>query len=170
MPAEPDNETAPVQNNTRVERESDRELVITRRFNGPAHLVFKAWTTPSRIQQWWTPKSAGISFMSCDMDVRPGGGYRFVFSHPAVEQPMAFFGTYTDVIPNARLVWTNDEGAGTGEPGARTTVTFEQQGGETLVTMRDLYPSKDALDAAIDSGSTCGFTESFEQLDSVLAS
>ena len=78
---------------------------------------------------------------------------------------MAFFGRYIEVIPNARLVWTNDEG---GEGGPVTTVTFEEKAGQTLVVMHDLYPSKEALDGAIASGSTSGADESFEQLDALL--
>src|SRR6476646_4439221 len=151
-----------MKNPTTVERKTERELVVTRTFNGPAHIVFEAWTKPELLKQWWAPKSFGISFISCEADVRTGGTYRFVFSHPASEQPMAFFGRYSEVTPHSRLVWTNDDG---GEGGAITTVTFEERGGETLVVMHDLYPSKEALDAAIASGSTGGFSETFEQLD-----
>src|SRR6476646_5539818 len=154
-----------MKNPTTVERKTERELVVTRTFNGPAHIVFEAWTKPELLKQWWAPKSCGVSFVSCEADVRAGGTYRFVFSHPASEQPMAFFGRYIEVTPHSRLVWTNDEG---GEDGAVTTVTFEERGGETLVVMHDLYPSKEALDAAIASGSTCGFCETFDQLDEVL--
>jgi uncharacterized protein YndB with AHSA1/START domain len=121
--------------------------------------------TPELLKQWWAPKSFGMTFISCEADVRTGGTYRFVFGHPASEQPMAFFGRYIDVTPHARLVWTNDEGC---EGGAVTTVTFEERGGETLVVFRDLYPSKDALDGAIASGATGGFGESFAQPDSLL--
>ena len=152
-------------NNTTVERKSDRELVVTRTFNGPAHVVFDAWTKPELLKRWWTPKSCGMSFLSCETDVRTGGSYRFVFSHPSWEQPMSFFGRYVEVIPHSRLVWTNDEG---GEGGAVTTVTFEERGGETLVVMHDLYPSKKALDDAIASGSTSGSSEQFKQLDELL--
>jgi uncharacterized protein YndB with AHSA1/START domain len=152
-------------NRTTVERKSARELVVTRTFNGPAHLVFEAWTKPELLIRWWAPKSFGISFLSCETDVRTGGAYRFVFGHPSSGQPMAFFGRYIDVTPHSRLVWTNDEG---GEGGAVTTVTFEERGGETLVVLHDLYPSKEALDSAIASGSTCGFSETFEQLDELL--
>jgi uncharacterized protein YndB with AHSA1/START domain len=165
MAAGKENETAP--DSTTGARTSDRELVVTRSFNGPARLVFKAWTTPELLLRWWAPKSLGIIFISCEADVRKGGTYRFVFGHPTSEQPMAFFGRYIEVIPNARLVWTNDEG---GEGGAVTTVTFEERGAETLVVVRDLYPSKDALDEAIASGSTSGFDESFAQLDELLVS
>jgi uncharacterized protein YndB with AHSA1/START domain len=152
---------------TTAERTSERETVVTRTFNAPARIVFAAWTKPELLQRWWAPKSFGIAFVSCEADVRPGGSYRFVFSHPQAEQPMAFFGRYLEVTPNARLVWTNDEdGEGAG---AVTTVTFEERGGETLVVMHDLYPSKAALDAAIASGSTGGMPETFEQLDAMLA-
>jgi uncharacterized protein YndB with AHSA1/START domain len=150
---------------TTVERKSERELVVTRTVNAPARIVFDAWTKPELLKQWWAPKSFGVSFISCEADVRTGGTYRFVFAHPASEQPMAFFGRYIDVTPPSRLVWTNDEGA---EGGAVTTVTFEERGAETLVVMHDLYPSKEALDDAIASGSTGGFGETFEQLDDLL--
>ena len=155
----------PTDSRTTVERTSDRELVVTRTVNGPAHIVFQAWTRPELFQRWWTPKSFGISFISCEMDVRTGGSYRLEFGHPGSEQPMAFFGRYIEVIPNARIVWTNEEGD---EDGAVTTVTFEDRGTETIVVLRDLYPSKDALDTAIASQSTSGFVEQFAQLDALL--
>lgn len=166
MDASNASDPTPTKHSTTVERNAGRELVVTRTFNAPAHLVFQAWTTPELLQRWWTPKSCGASFISCEADVRTGGAYRFVFAHPAAEQPMAFFGKYIDVIPNARLVWTNEE---TGGAGAVTTVTFEDRGAETLVVMHELYPSKEALDDAIASGSTSFFTETFEQLDDCLA-
>jgi uncharacterized protein YndB with AHSA1/START domain len=158
-------EPTPTKNRTTVERKSERELVVTRLFNGPPRIVFEAWTKPELLQRWWAPKSFGVSFVSCDADVRTGGTYRFVFSHPASEQPMTFFGRYIEVTPHSRLVWTNDEG---GEGGAVTTVTFEEKDGRTLVVMHDLYPSKEALDAAIASGSTSGMGETFSQLDELL--
>jgi uncharacterized protein YndB with AHSA1/START domain len=151
---------------TTVERKSERELVVTRSFNASARIVFEAWTRPELLTRWWAPKSFGVSFISCEADVRTGGAYRFVFGHPASEQPMEFFGRYIEVTPPSRLVWTNEEG---GEGGAVTSVTFEQRGAETLVVMHDLYPSKEALDGAIASGSTSGFGEAFEQLDALLA-
>jgi len=165
MDARRESEPTPMKNRTTVERKSERELVVTRTFNGPARIVFEAWTKPDLLKQWWAPKSFGVSFLSCEADVRAGGTYRFVFGHPASEQPMAFFGRYIEVTPHSRLVWTNDEG---GEGGAVTTVTFEARGAETVVVMHDLYPSKDALDGAIASGSTGGCTETFEQLDELL--
>jgi len=150
---------------TTAERISDREFVITRAVNGPAHIVFKAWSEPDLFRRWWTPKSFGMTILSCEMDVRTGGSYRLVINHPSMEQPMAFFGTYLDVVPNARIVWTNEEGE---DEGAVTTVTFEERDGRTLVIWRDLYPSKEALDEAMISGATSGFGEQFEQLEALL--
>jgi uncharacterized protein YndB with AHSA1/START domain len=152
-------------NRTTVERKSERELVVTRTFNAPPRIVFEAWTKPELLKRWWAPKSFGVSFLSCEADVRAAGTYRFVFGHTASEKPMEFFGRYIEVTPHSRLVWTNDEG---GEGGAVTTVTFEERGSETLVVMHDLYPSKKALDGAIASGNTSGFSETFGQLDELL--
>jgi uncharacterized protein YndB with AHSA1/START domain len=149
---------------TTVERTSDRELVATRTFDGPARIVFEAWTKPELIMRWWAPKSFGISFLSCETDVRTGGSYRFVFGHAASEQPMAFFGRYIEVTPPSRLVWTNEEDA----DGAVTTVTFEEKDGKTRVVVHDLYPSKEALDGAIASESTGAWPEQFEALDDLL--
>jgi uncharacterized protein YndB with AHSA1/START domain len=154
-----------VKDPTTVERTSERELVITRTFQAPTRQVFAAWTTPELLTRWWAPTSFGITFISCEAEVRTGGTYRFVFGHPAAPQPMEFFGRYLEVIPPTRLVWTNDEA---GEGGAVTTVTFTEKDGSTLVVMHDRYPTKDALDTAIESGSTCGFGETFGQLDGVL--
>jgi uncharacterized protein YndB with AHSA1/START domain len=149
---------------TTVERTSDRELVATRTVDGPARIVFEAWTKPELIMRWWAPKSFGISFLSCEADVRTGGSYRFVFGHAAAEQPVAFFGRYVEVTPPSRLVWTNEED----EDGPVTTVTFEEKDGGTLVVVHDLYPSKEALDAAIASESTGARPEQFEALDELL--
>ena len=155
----------PLGTSATVERRSDRELVVTRTINGPARLVFEAFTKVELFQRWWVPKSCGFSLVSCELDVRVGGGYRLVF--PFGESgTTAFFGRYLEVVPNSKLVWTNDE---SGEGGPVTTVTFAEAGGRTRVTFSDLYPSKEALDAAVDSGSTSGLIESFGQLDELLS-
>jgi uncharacterized protein YndB with AHSA1/START domain len=154
-----------MKNPTTTERKSDRELVVTRTFNGPARIVFEAWTKPELLKRWWVPKSFGLTMISCEADVRVGGTYRMVFRHDAFPEPMAFFGRYIEVMPYSRLVWTNEEAEGAGQV---TTVTFEEKGGRTLLVMHDLYPSKEALDAAIASGSTSGASETFEQLDELL--
>jgi uncharacterized protein YndB with AHSA1/START domain len=152
-----------MKNRTTAERKSDREIVVTRTFNGPARIVFEAWTKPELFKQWWVPKSTGISLLSCEMDVRVGGGYRLEFGHEASATPMAFFGKYTEVTPHSRLVWTNEESDG----GAITTVTFEEKGGKTLLVMHELYPSKEALDGAL-AGMEGGMPETFAQLDELL--
>jgi uncharacterized protein YndB with AHSA1/START domain len=150
---------------TTTDRRSDREVVITRTFDAPARIVFAAWTTPELIMKWWTPKSFGITFISCEADVRVGGTYRFVMGHPAFDQPMTFHGRYLEVEPPRRLVWTNEEG---GEEGSVTTVTFEEKDGKTHLVLRDLYPSRAALDEAMASGSINGYPEQFNQLDKLL--
>ena len=161
MNARKESELAPTMNRTKVERTSEREVVVTRTVNGPARIVFEAFTKSELFKRWWVPKSLGLTLISCELDVRVGGTYRLVFSHSGSE--MAFFGTYKEVTPHSRLVWTNDEGDG----GAVTTVTFEDKAGKTLVVLRDLYPSKEALDAGI--GSTDGMGETFDQLDELIA-
>ena len=150
-------------NRTSVERKSDRELIVTRTFNAPAHIVFEAWSKPELFKRWWVPKSAGLSLLSCDMDVRTGGAYRLVFRHPTSDQPMAFFGTYREVTPRKRLVWTNEES----DEGAVTTLTFEERGDKTLLVLHEIYPSKEARDAVI-AGMEGGMPEQFEQLDELL--
>src|SRR3954466_8287535 len=151
-------------NRTTVERKSDRELVVTRTFNAPARIVFEAWTKPELFKRWWVPKSAGVSLLSCEMDVRTGGGYRLAFANGG-STPMEFFGRYIEVTPHSRLVWTNDEGD---EGGAVTTAAYEETDGATRVVVHELYPSKDALDDAMASGSTGGWGEQFAQLDELI--
>jgi uncharacterized protein YndB with AHSA1/START domain len=162
MDARRENEPTPTKNRTTVERKSERELVVTRTFNGPTRIVFEAWTRPEMLKRWWAPKSTGVSMLSCEADVRVGGKYRFVFGHDG-SKPMAFHGRYIEVTPHSRLVWTNDER----DDGAVTTVTFEERGDQTLLVMHELYPSKEALDGAI-AGMEGGLGETFEQLDELL--
>ena len=162
MDARGESEPAPMKNRTTVERKSERELLVTRIVNGPPRIVFEAWTKAELFKRWWVPKSLGLSLLSCEMDVRVGGTYRLVFSFQGSE--MAFFGTYREVTPWSRLVWTNDE---SGDAGQVTTVTFEEQAGKTLVVLHELYPSKEALDGGL--GSVDAMPEAFEQLDELLA-
>ena len=161
MDARRESEPTPMKNRTTVERKTERELVTTRTFNGPARIVFEAWTNPELFERWWVPKSMGMSLLSCEMDVRVGGKYRLVFAHEASEA--AFFGSYLEVTPHSRLVWTNEES----DDGPVTTVTFEEKSGKTLLVMRELYPSKEALDAA-GTGAADAMVETFAQLDELL--
>jgi uncharacterized protein YndB with AHSA1/START domain len=148
-------------NETKVERISDLELVVTRTVNASAHLVFEAWTNPDLFRRWWVPKSYGLNLVSCDMDVRPGGEYRLAFLHEG--STMEFFGTYLEVTPHSRLVWTNDEG----DAGQTvTTVTFSENDGTTQIVVHDLYPSKDV----VENGSTGAMPEVLQQLEELLAS
>jgi len=146
---------------TTVVKKSDREVVVTRSFNAPARLVFEAWSKAEHFKKWWVPKSLGMTLRSCEMDVRTGGKYRLNFG-----DGMDFFGRYLEVTPHSKIVWTNEEG---GENGSITTVTFEEKGGKTLLVMSELYPTKEALDAA-GTGAQDALHETFVQLDEVLAS
>lgn len=151
---------------TTVERESELEVVVRRTFNGPADLVFEAWSRPELLMRWWLPTSFGMTFVACDADVRTGGTYRFVFRHPDFEGDMAFFGRYTEVKPGALITWTNEEEG----DGPITTVTFEEQGDTTLLTLRERYPTREALDEALAAGSsgTAAAPDQFALLDEVL--
>ena len=156
-------EPGPVKNPTTVARTSDREVAVTRTINGPARIVFEAFTRAELLRRWWVPKSMGMTLLSCEVDARVGSKYRLVFEYGGPE-PAAFFGTYVEVKPYSRLAWTNEEG---GEGGPVTTVTFEEKGGKTLVVLRESYPSKEALDAA-GTGSADALVETFDQLDELL--
>ena len=159
MDARKESEHTSMKNITTIEKKSEREVLVTRTFNAPARIVFEAWTRPELIKRWWVPKSMNISLISCEMDVRVGGKYRFVFG-----EGMEFFGRYTEVIPNSRIVWTNEEGGE--EASSITTVTFEEKDGKTLLVMTEVYPSKEALDAA--GGAADATHETFTQLDELL--
>jgi uncharacterized protein YndB with AHSA1/START domain len=163
MAAGSDRATAPAKNATKMERRSDRELVITRTFDAPARIVFEAWTRAELFKQWWVPKSSVLTLLSCEMDVRVGGRYRLEFGRGGAPL-MAFFGQYLEVTPPSRLVWTNEES----DQGPVTTVTFEERDGRTLLVMQELHPSKEALDQSFE-GMEDGMPESFAQLDEFLA-
>jgi len=158
MGAKSESENTSMKNITTVEKKSEREILVRRTFNAPARIVFEAWTKPDLIKRWWVPRSMGMSLLSCEMDVRVGGKYRFVFG-----EGMEFFGRYIEVTPHSRIAWTNEEG---GQDASITTVTFEEQGGKTLLVMTELYPSKEALDAS--GGAADATHETFTQLDELL--
>ncbi|HEX2733541.1 MAG TPA: SRPBCC family protein [Polyangiaceae bacterium] len=164
MNAREDSKSDTTKNRTTVEAKSEREIVVTRTFDAPARIVFKAWTTPELFKRWWVPKSMPLALLSYEADFRVGGGYRLVFDVDGTNT-MAFFGKYLEVTPHSRLVWTNDE---SGEDGAITTVTLEEKGDKTLMVLHELYRSKEVRDAALASGSYDGMGETFEQLDEVL--
>lgn len=159
MDARRESEHTPMKNVTTVAKKSDREVIVKRTFDAPARIVFEAWTKPELIERWWVPKSMNMKLLSCEMDVRVGGKYRLVFG-----EGMEFFGRYVEVVPYSRISWTNEEG---GADASVTTVTFEEKGGKTLLVMSELYPSKEAFDAA-GTGAADATHETFAQLDELL--
>jgi uncharacterized protein YndB with AHSA1/START domain len=163
MDARKGSEPSPVKNRTTVQRKSDREVVVTRTFDCPARLVFEAWTRAELFKQWWVPKSMGMTLRSCELDVRVGGGYRLVFGDDPANT-MAFFGKYLVVTPYSRLAWTNEE---SGDEGSVTTVTLTEREGKTMLVLQEVYPTKEALDAA-GTGAQDALSETFTQLDELL--
>lgn len=149
---------------TTVQKTSEREVVVTRTFDAPARLVFKAWSKPELFKKWWVPRSMGMTLRSCEMDVRTGGKYHLVFGDDPANT-MAFFGRYLDVVPDQRIVWTNEE---SGDAGSVTTVTFEERDGKTRLVLSELYSTKEALDEA-GTGAQEAMHETFGQLDELLA-
>jgi uncharacterized protein YndB with AHSA1/START domain len=159
-------------NRTSLERTSDREIVIARTLNGPARIVFDAWTRPELVSRWWAPRSLGVSIVSCDADVRVGGEYRYVLK-PDQGDEFAFSGRYTEMAPPSRLAYTaffESQGRGPmGDP-AIVTVTFDERDGRTHVVSRELYPSKEVLDGALATGMERGLRVTMDQLDELVAS
>ena len=158
MDTSTESELAAMKNATKVERPSDREVVVTRTFDAPARLVFEAWSRPELFRRWWVPKSMGMTLRSCEMDVRTGGTYRLGF------EGMDFFGTYLEVTPPSRIVWTNEEG---GANASVTTVTLTETGGTTLLVVSELFPSKEALEAE-GGGAAEALHETLRQLEELL--
>ena len=152
-----------------VERTADRELVVTRTFNAPAHIVFDAWTKPELLKRWWAPKSFGVSLFECESDLRVGGTYRYAFGRDP-KNPEVFSGRYLEVNSPSRLVLTQvyDRMSDAGE--AVVTATFEESQGWTLLTLHQLFPSKEALEGALASGMEHGMRVTLDQLDALVAS
>lgn len=162
-----DSSTGEARNPTLIERRGDRELIVTRTFDAPASIVYRAWSESDLFRRWWMPKSVtGVALVACDIDMRTGGKYRLEFSIGGTDT-ITFYGKYLDVVPNERIVWTNDEGKDGGEEGAITTVTFAEQDGKTLLTFHEAYPSAAALEEALQ-GSAAGLPEQLDQLDELL--
>jgi uncharacterized protein YndB with AHSA1/START domain len=165
---------AATMNTTSMTLEGDREILITRAFNGPARIVFDAWTKPELVSRWWAPKGLGVSVVSCDADVRVGGGYRYVIMH-RTNTPFAFSGKYLEVSPHSRLVYTQifeptASGAPPDDQGITVIVTFDERDGKTYLTSRSVCPTKAVRDAIIASGMEKGMRETMDQLDELVAS
>jgi len=154
-------------NDLQVDRISDRELIITRAFHAPARIVYEAWTKPEHLKRWWAPKSFGVTLYECINDVRVGGAYRYVFGRDGGPR-MAFSGVFEEVVPNARIVATQRYEQMPHAGDARVTTTFVERGGTTHLELRQLFPTKEALDGAIASGMTDGMRVTFAQLDELV--
>jgi uncharacterized protein YndB with AHSA1/START domain len=153
---------------TVIERRSDRELVLTRTFNAPAEMIYDAWTEPELLKRWWAPRSLGVSLFSCEADARVGGSYRFVFGKDP-NDTMAFSGKYLEISPHSRIVCTQifEPMRSAGE--AIVTALFEERDGKTRLEVRQLFPSKEALDGAVASGMERGMRETYEQLEELVS-
>jgi uncharacterized protein YndB with AHSA1/START domain len=160
-------ERAP-RNETIVERTSDRELVVARTFNAPARIVFDAWTKPELLKRWWAPKSFGVSLFECDQDLRVGGAYRFAFGRDP-KNPEVFSGRYLEVDPPSRLVLTQLYERMSDVGDVVVTAAFEEGEGRTRLTLRQLFPSKEALEGALASGMERGMRVTLDQLDGLVA-
>jgi uncharacterized protein YndB with AHSA1/START domain len=156
-------------NETIVERTSNCELVVTRTFNAPARIVFDAWTKPELLKRWWAPKSFGVSLFECEQGLRVGGAYRFAFGRDP-RNPEVFSGRYLEVNPSSRLVLTQryERMAHVGD--VVVTADFEESQGRTRLTLRQLFPSKEALEGALMSGMERGMRVTLDQLDELVAS
>jgi uncharacterized protein YndB with AHSA1/START domain len=174
MAADAGRSEAALMNQTTMDLEGDREIVIRRTFNGPARIVFDAWTKPELVRRWWAPKSHRVSLASCDAEVRVGGQYRYVLEFDSGKR-FAFSGRYLEVTPPSRLVYTEifePTAAGTqpDEEGVVITVTFEDRDGKTHLVSRSLCPSKEVRDTILASGMEHGMRETMDQLEQLIAS
>lgn len=153
---------------TTVQRTSDRELRVERTFQAPPRIVFAAYTRADLVKKWWAPKSRGASMKDVQADVRAGGKYRYVTATEHGE--FAFSGEYTEVTPHSRLKYTQIFEPMAEAGAANVTVTFEDAPGDfTKLVSTEVYPSKEALDATVESGMEGGLREVFDQLDALVA-
>jgi uncharacterized protein YndB with AHSA1/START domain len=161
-------------NQTSLRLDGDLDIVIARAFNGPANVVFDAWTKPELVRRWWAPKSLAVSMVSCDAEVRAGGGYRYVLRHRDGGL-FAFSGKYLEVTPPSRLVHTQvfeptAAGANPDDQAIVVTVTFDERDGRTHVVSHSVCPSKEVRDGIIASGMERGMRETMNQLEELVAS
>src|SRR4051812_5288690 len=144
---------------------SDREVVLTRVVDAPRRLVFAAHTDPAHVPHWMLGPE-GWTMPICEIDLRPGGGWRFVWRKSDGSE-MGMHGVYQEVVPHERVVWT--EAWGEGWPATVNTLILTEQAGKTIISQRVLYPSKEARDAALKSGMIDGASQSYDRLAAHLA-
>jgi uncharacterized protein YndB with AHSA1/START domain len=148
---------------------TDEQILITREFDAPKHLVYEAWTTPELVRRWWSGKRGEVT--SAEIDLRVGGRWRYVMiAHGGFE--VAFHGEYRAIVPNERIVTTEVyEGAPEPPEGdVVNTVTFSEADGRTTLTLLVECPSKAVRDAIIDSGMEAGMQEGMDLLERVAVS
>jgi uncharacterized protein YndB with AHSA1/START domain len=162
-----DGRSASPTSSTTLDRRGERELVISRTFKAPPRIVFDAWTKPEFVRRWWAPQSC-TQMLECTADVRVGGGYRYRLRNPDGSE-VGFFGTYSEITPPTRLVYTQIFEPFPDSP-VVVTVTFEEHEGRTRLVSHEVYPSKEALDAALASGMESGLRITLDQLDALVAS
>jgi uncharacterized protein YndB with AHSA1/START domain len=147
---------------------TDEQILITREFDAPPHLVYKAWTTPELVRQWWAGRRGAMT--SVDIDLRVGGTWRYVMiAHGEYE--VAFHGEYREIVPNERIVTTEVyEGAPPQPEGedVLNVITFTEVEGRTLLELLVKTPSKQVRDIIVDSGMEGGLQEQMEILDELL--
>ena len=149
-----------------AESEADRELIITRRFDAPARLLFAAWSKPEHLKKWFGPKGWPVTM--CEVDFRTGGRWRMAMTGPGGTLQTPFGGEYLEIVPDRRIVLSN----GFELPGAEKmiwTVTFDETGGKTVLTVRTLFPSIAQKAVYIGAGFELGLGMGLEQLTGVVA-
>jgi uncharacterized protein YndB with AHSA1/START domain len=145
---------------------TDEQILITRAFEAPKHLVYKAWTTPELVNRWWSGRQGRVT--SAEIDLRVGGLWRFVMVASGGYE-VAFHGVYHEIVPEERIVST-EVFEGMPDAEALDTVTFTEVDGRTTLTLLVQHASKEHRDAHIDSGMETGMQESFDLLEQVAVS
>lgn len=149
---------------------TDTQILVTREFAAPSHLVYKAWTTPELVKRWWNAKRGEVTI--ADIDLRVGGKWRYVMIADGGFE-VGFHGEYREIVPNERIVSTEIyEGVPQGQPNAGTlnTAAFRQSGNRTILTLRIDAPSKQVRDIIIKSGMEAGLQDALDLLEQVAAS
>ena len=156
-------------NELKVTPKGDREIVITREFNAPRELVYEAYTTPELLKRWLLGPD-GWSLVVCDIDLRVGGKYRWVWRHDTKKTEMGMRGVYREIKAPERIVSTEkfDDAWYPGE--AVGTIVLKGTAGRTMMTQTMVYESRDARDGVLKSGMETGLKASFDRLDKIVAS
>jgi uncharacterized protein YndB with AHSA1/START domain len=146
---------------------SDREIVLSRRFDRPRHLLFEAWTNPGHLRRWWACEDSAL--VGCEVDLRVGGPWRFTVRQ-ADGGEYSLSGVYREIVPNGRLVYTECyENPAIGSPEWLTTITFEEVDGGTLLTHAILHRSREVRDGHLNAGMHMGTNQTWNRLDEITA-